>query len=122
MKHNLQDRLIDFASVCIQIKKLNYSSYEGIHLSKQLIRSSTSAALNYGEAKGAESQKDFIHKQSILLKELRESYINLLIIKKNAICKDPVLIDKAVDEANQLISIFVTSIKTAKRKLTNNET
>lgn len=122
MKHNLQDRLIDFASVCIQIKKLNYSSYEGIHLSKQLIRSSTSAALNYGEAKGAESQKDFIHKQSILLKELRESYINLLIIMKNAICKDPVLIDKAVDEANQLISIFVTSIKTAKRKLTNNET
>lgn len=92
-------------------------NYEGDHLSKQLARSATSAALNYGEAQSAESQKDFIHKQSILLKELRESYINLLIIDDNHLSKDAALTSRATDECNQLISIFVTSIQTAKRNL-----
>lgn len=79
------------------------------------IRSATSAALNFGEAKSAESKKDFIHKQSIILKELRESYINLIIIEQNHLCKKRELISKVIDEANQLVSIFVTSIQTTKR-------
>lgn len=56
--------------MCISIRKHSKTSYEGDHLSKQLIRSSTSAALNYGEARSAESRNDFIHKQGIVLKNL----------------------------------------------------
>ena len=85
-------------------------------MSKQLIRSATSAALNFGEARSAESKKDFIHKQSISLKELRESYVNLLIIEQNQLCRNLELIDKTIDEANQLVSIFVTAIKKCTRK------
>jgi len=113
MREQLQSRLIKFAGLCIAIRKYTSSSFEGDHLSKQLIRSATSAALNYGEAQSAQSKKDFIHKQSISLKELRESYINLLIIKENSVCKNEELIQLAVNEANQLVSIFVASVRTA---------
>ena len=119
MSTDLQSRLIQFAGLCISIKRYTSHSYEGDHLSKQLIRSSTSAALNFGEARSAESKKDFIHKQGISLKELRESHVNLIIIEQNKLCKNEDLIVETVDEANQLVSIFVTSIKTAQRNQIN---
>ena len=111
MERDLQKRLIDFAGLCIQIKKSAERSFEGDHLGKQLIRSSSSAALNFGEAKGAESVKDFLHKQSIVLKELRESHINLLILEQNNLCSRSEVIKHALNEANQLVSIFVVSVK-----------
>jgi four helix bundle protein len=113
MIEKLQTRLIQFAGICISLRKHISHSFEGDHLSKQLIRSATSAALNYGEARSAQSKKDFIHKQSLSLKELRESYINLLIIADNNLCKNGELITKAVDESNQLVSIFTVSVRTA---------
>jgi len=116
MSKELQSRLIHFAGMCISVKRHSNQSYEGDHLSKQLIRSATSAALNFGEARSAESKKDFIHKQSISLKELRESYINLLIIEQNQLCMRSELIYKTIDEANQLVSIFVTAIKKCTHK------
>lgn len=116
MRQQLQSRLIKFAGLCITIRKHISSSFEGDHLSKQLIRSATSAALNYGESQSAQSKKDFIHKQSICLKELRESYINLLIVDENSLCRNEALAQQAIDEANQLVSIFVVSVKTAMQK------
>ncbi|WP_326935010.1 four helix bundle protein [Flavobacterium sp. PL11] len=82
-----------------------------------MIRSGTSPALNYGEAQSAESTKDFIHKMGICLKELRETFVRLKIIEKSNLISDMsnLLIAKA--EANELISIFVSSIKTAKTNL-----
>ena len=101
MRNDLQQRLIKFAGPCLQVKRSLLNSYECIHLSKQLVRSATSAALNFGEARSAESQKDFIHKQSIILKELRESHINLLILEDNKLSKDPAIINRALDENDQ---------------------
>ncbi len=113
MREQIQTRLIKFAGMCISLRKHISHSYEGDHLSKQLIRSATSAALNYGEARSAQSKKDFIHKQSISLKELRESYINLLIVADNNLCHNTDLITRAVNESNQLVSIFTVSVRTA---------
>jgi len=117
MERDLQQRLINFSSLCIQLKKSAERSFEGDHFGKQLIRSSSSAALNFGEAKGAESDKDFLHKQSIILKELRESYINLLIFRQNRLSNDSASVEKAVDECNQLVRIFTASVLKTKRKL-----
>jgi four helix bundle protein len=50
-----------------------------------MIRSATSSALNYGEAQNAESKRDFIHTTSIVLKELRETHINLQILYKTSL-------------------------------------
>jgi len=119
MRNQLQSRLIKFSGLCISIRKHIGPSFEGDHLTKQLIRSATSAALNYGESISAQTKKDFVHKQSISLKELRESYINLLIIEDNNLCRNNTLVQDTIDEANQLVSIFVISVRTAMK---NNNT
>ena len=115
MRKELEDRLIRFASDIISIKQFINSSFEGDHLTKQLIRSGTSVALNFGEVQAAQTPKDFIHKQSIVLKELRESYINLRIIEVNDLSRNRALISKVINENDQLIRIFTKSIQTSKR-------
>ncbi len=84
------------------------------HLSGQLLRFATSPALNYGEAQGAESKKDFVHKLGVVLKELRESLNCLKILAgTNYIKTDNIVIT----ECNELVSIFVKSVETNKRKM-----
>jgi len=111
---DLEDRLIDFAVSVIRAYKFLDQSFALQHLSKQLIRSTTSVALNYGEARGGESTRDYLHKMKICLKELRESYINLKIQKGADLITKIELLDSLLDENNQLISIFVVSIKNTK--------
>mgnify|MGYP000343400931 CR=1 FL=1 len=62
---NLEERLIKFSVKVIELVDGVKKSRTGNHLSGQLIRSGTSCALNYGEAQGSESTKDFIHKLKI---------------------------------------------------------
>jgi four helix bundle protein len=79
-----------------------------------LLRSGTSPALNYGEAQSGESRRDSIHKIKIVLKQLRESNICLRIIYKTRLFKTEDKIVTATKESNELISIFVKSVETAK--------
>jgi len=115
-KIELEERLINFAVSIIDITNSIPKTYAGVHLSKQLIRSGTSPALNYAEAQSGESRKDFIHKIKIVLKELRETLVNLKIIKKAKIYED-LKIELVLNESNELISIFVKSVETAQRNL-----
>jgi four helix bundle protein len=59
--YDLEERLIDFAVLVINLIEDLPATKSGIHLGGQLLRSGTSPALNYGEAKGGESRNDFIH-------------------------------------------------------------
>ena len=111
---DLEDRLVGFACLALDVCDLLPTTKAGQTLSIQLCRSSTSAALNYGEAQAAESSADFIHKMKLVLKEIRESRVNLKIIQKKPLlrhekCKE------AFSEANQLMAIFLKSIATAKK-------
>ena len=83
----------------------------GLELKGQLIRSSSSVSLNYGEAQGAESRKDFIHKIKVVIKELRET--NLKIVHGIKLAKSIAKIELLLQEADELISIMVASIRTA---------
>jgi len=114
---DLENRLIEFAVNIINLVKSNEDSYAGKHLSGQIIRSSTSVPLNYGEAQSAESRKDFIHKMQISLKELRETYVNIRIIKKAKLNKNIDKLDILISENNELISIFVKSVETSKSRI-----
>jgi len=80
-------------------------------------RSSTSPALNYGEAQAAESTKDFIHKMRIGLKELRETMVGIKIIEKAEIFDKHQEVLTLKKEVNELISIYVSSINTAIKRL-----
>lgn len=113
-KFDLENRLIEFSLIIIGIVEILPNSLTGRHLGSQLIRSGTSPAFNYAEAQSAESRKDFIHKMKISLKELRETYVCLRLIKRKPLIQKIKLIDHPIDENNQLISIFVKSISTAR--------
>ena len=113
--YDLEDRLVRFgASIGLLVEKLS-KSLEGRNISKQLISSGSSPALNYGEALAAESRADFIHKLSICLKELIESRVALKIIKMRNLCLDSELIIVVDKECSELIGIFFKSIETAKK-------
>lgn len=112
-KFDLSERLEDFAASIILLYEKRPMSFSGEYLAKQLIRSSCSAALNYGEVLGAGTDKDKIHKLRICLKELRESIRNLNIQTKANLFSEENLLDLK-DENDQLIRIIVTRIKNIK--------
>jgi four helix bundle protein len=114
VKYDLEERLIDFAVSISKVIEQLPASRIGNYLAGQLVRSGCSPALNYGEAQAAESRADFIHKMKIILKELRESLVSLKLIEKRELY-DLTIIAQSKNECNQLISIFVKSIETAKK-------
>ena len=121
-KFNLEERLIDFAAIIIEVTESLANTRAGNHLAGQLVRSGTSPALQYGEAQSAESRNDFIHKLKILLKELRESLVALKLISKVSLSSKLKLVGEGMNECNQLISIFVKSVETAKKNNISSKT
>lgn len=81
----IQERLVDLAIAIIRLAAHLPPNPAGRHLAAQILRSGTSPAPNYGEARGAESRADFVHKLRIALKELNETAIWLQIIRKSRI-------------------------------------
>ena len=78
--YKFDDRLVQFAGeVVFFFRKMNKDE-AGLYYGKQLLRSSGSACLNFGEAQGTVTPKDFINKMSIVLKELKESKNNLKVL------------------------------------------
>jgi len=111
--YNLEDRLINFACLCLDVCDLLPNSKAGQNLEFQLSKSSTATALIYGEAQAAESPADFLHKIKLVLKEVRETRVNLRIISQKPLVTHA-KVDLALDEAGQLMAIFFKSIETAK--------
>lgn len=116
---DLEERLIIFSVQVLNLAEQLPNTYAGKHLAGQLTRSGTAPALNYGEAQGAESRNDFIHKMKICLKELRETQICLKIIQRKPMLESEDL-ESIIGECNQLVAIFTSSVKkateTAKQK------
>lgn len=110
----LEERLIDFAVRIGRVVDALPRSRLGQHVAGQLVRSGTSPAPNYAEGCAAESRRDFIHKLSISLKELRETLIWLRIIQKVELLPSARL-DDLLDETDQLCRIIAASILTARR-------
>ena len=115
-KYDLEDRLLEYSARIIKIVEQLPSSKAGNHVSGQLLRSGTSPYPNHGEAQAAESPKDFIHKLRICLKELRETQRWIKLIQRVPLIKKPELLNNVLEETDELIRIFVSSIKTAETK------
>ena len=79
----------------------------------QRLRSGTSPYGNHGEAEGAESRDDFIHKLRVCFKELRESRRWLKLIQRAELIDKPELLEGLINEADELVRIFARSIQTA---------
>jgi four helix bundle protein len=110
-RYDLEDRLIEFAAqICLLIDRFPTTPVAR-HVATQLMRSATSPFANYGEAQGAESRQDFVHKLKVCLKELRETQAWLKFVDRMEL--SPAQVDAARNECNELVSIFVASVKTA---------
>jgi len=115
MKYDLEERLLNYSVEIIKLIEHLPSGRSSNHIAGQLLRSGTSPYPNHGEAQAAESSKDFIHKLRISLKELRESKRWLKLIQRLQLIKPEEQIDNLFIETEELIKIFVTSIKTASK-------
>lgn len=109
----LAERLLEFAARVGKAVDALPDTRLGKHIAGQLVRSGTSPAPNYAEACGAESRKDFVHKLSICLKELRESRCWIQLIMKAELLSETQM-ENLHDECNQLCNIIGKSIVTAK--------
>lgn len=105
---------IDVVNLCSQLPK----NYVGQHFAKQLLRSGTSPAANYAEARSAESPRDFVHKLKICLKELNERAVWLKIIKGSRLLPDNA-VNSIQQESLELSRIINASISTAKSRQPN---
>jgi four helix bundle protein len=109
----LEERLIDFAVRVVNLSGSLPRTPAGKHVAGQIMRSGTSPAPNYGEARGAESHNDFVHKLRIVLKELNETSIWLRIIERSQLLKRA-LLTEIIQENKELCRILTASLKTTR--------
>ena len=110
---DLSDRLLDFSARVGKVVDALPDTRLGRHIAGQLVRCGTSPGPNYEEGCAAESRKDFVHKLSIGLKELRESRWWIRLIVRADLLPD-VKMASLLDECTQLTKILGKSIVTAK--------
>jgi four helix bundle protein len=114
-RFELEERLLEFASAVIDLSEKLPNTRAGNHIAAQILRSGTSPYPNHGEAEDAESRDDFVHKLKICLKELRETRRWARLVHRKAYAKDDPTLLFILGEADELIRIFYSSIKTARR-------
>ena len=111
--NELDGRLIAFGAENITISTKLPRTPQGRHVSLQMLRSGTATAANYGEARGAESRSDFIHKLRVVLKELNETAIWLQMISKSSLLPAEHIV-AIVAENRELSKIIAASVRTAR--------
>ncbi|MEO5860720.1 MAG: four helix bundle protein [Pyrinomonadaceae bacterium] len=84
-------------------------------IGRQLIRSGTSVGANYRAACRAKSTADFINKLAIVEEEADESiyWIELLVESEQV---KPNLVEKLIQEFDEILSIIVAAISTSKAR------
>ena len=112
----LEKRLILFAAKIVSLSSKLPKTQQGRHISSQILRSGTSSAANYGEARGAESRADFIHKLKIVFKELNETVIWLEVITESSLLSSDNTV-ALITESRELSRIMAASIKTSRAGL-----
>lgn len=114
-KFDLEDRFVEYTCRMMDVVEALPNSMAGNYIAGQLIRSCHSPTFNYGEVQASESPKDFIHKMSVVLKELKECRTALKIIRKKEMIKPVTKLDEVYKETEELIAIIAKSITTAKK-------
>jgi len=113
--YDLEDRLLEFGAKIVQLTESLPNTRAGNHIAGQLLRCGTSAFSNHGEVEAAESRRDFLHKLRICLKELRETKRWLRLLGRVNKVETPANFNSCLKEVEELIRIFVASVRTAKR-------
>jgi four helix bundle protein len=111
---NLSERTFRFACRIVPFcRKLSAEPGVVRRIAWQLADAGTSIAANYEEARGAYSRREFASKNSIVLKEARESRMWLRLILECGLAPESEA-KPLFDEANQLVGIFIATVRTLK--------
>lgn len=108
-------RLLTFSVRIILLANKLHKTPAGFAIANQLIRAATSIGANFEEAQDASSHKDFVQKLSISLRESKETLYWLSIIKQTKLALTEE-IEKEMRECDEIISVLVKSVKSAKAK------
>jgi four helix bundle protein len=111
----LENRLVDFAVRIGNVADALPDTQLGRHISGQMVRSGTTAAPNYAEGCAEESRRDFAHKLSIGLKELRETKTWLRIIQKLICCLRSDFVRLPMTPINSVQSCLASSTRPKKK-------
>ena len=112
----LKARTKMFALRILKIVAAPPRNIEGRAIASQVVRCGTSVAANYRSACRARSKAEFVAKMGIVLEEADETQLWLeLIIEGKLLPSERV--QPLLNEANELVAIFVTSRKSASANL-----
>ena len=109
----LEHRLVLFAAKVVAVSARLPRTIQGRHIAMQIMRSGTATASNYGEARGAESRADFVHKLRVVLKELNETKVWLQLIRETFLLPADSVVE-IIDENKELCRIISASVRTAR--------
>jgi four helix bundle protein len=112
---NISIRLRKFAAQVVRLCRTFPEDPASKHILRQLVRAATGGGANYEEARGAESRADFIHKVGIANKEMREALYWLRLVEDAGVVANA-HVDALAREANELVAILTSSIRTAKQR------
>ena len=110
----LKNRTKHFALLVIRLCRSVPRSEESRIITRQLLRWATSVAANYRAVCRARSTPDFISKLGIVLEEADETLFWLELLADAGIIAVQKL-ELPMKEANELVAIFVASLRTVKR-------
>jgi len=113
--YDLEDRLLQFAANIVELTESLPNTRAGNHIAVQILRCGTSSLSNHGEVEAAESRRDFLHKLRICLKELRETKRWLRLVGRVKNLGSPANFVTCLNEVEELIRIFVASVRTAEK-------
>lgn len=107
-------RTFDFGIRCVRLVEALPKSMSAQTIGKQLIRAATSVGANYRAAVRGRSRGDFLSRMGILEEECDESlyWVDVLIELGFVSGKR---VEELRKEANEIIAITVSSIKTARK-------
>lgn len=108
------DKSLDFAVRIVNLYKYLRNEKSEFVLSKQILRSGTSVGANLREAKYAQSSDDFIHKNSIALKEIAETeYWLELLVKTDFLTQAQY--DDINNDCSEIAKLLTSIVKSAKK-------
>ena len=113
--YDIAERAAVFADRCVQVALALPDNGVAWELQRQLARSGASVGANLAERKGVLSKPEFNHKVSISLREAHETVYWLERIA-NAGLIPPQRLEPLMKEANEVVSILTTMLKSARRK------
>ena len=111
----LLDKSEAFSGRILKMYKYLSSDKNELIISKQILRSGTSIGANISESRNAQSNADFINKLNIALKEADETLYWIKILHNGEYINEKEY-ESIYNDADELVKLLVSSIKTLKQK------